>query len=64
MGLLLGIKTDPYRIMLKAGYITKENIKEVFENIDLDNVENILEKAIVNTDLFLWRFSHVAKNLG
>ncbi|MCG2868271.1 MAG: hypothetical protein L7G90_02725 [Candidatus Nanopusillus sp.] len=63
-GIVVGIKTDPYRIMLKAGYITKENIKEVIENIDIDNVENILEKAIVNTDLFLWKFSHVAKRFG
>jgi len=51
--------------LLKAGYITKENIKEVIENIDLDNVENILEKAIVNTDfVFMEIFSCCKKIWG
>ncbi|RDD52724.1 hypothetical protein BA065_00390 [Nanoarchaeota archaeon NZ13-N] len=62
-GIVVGIKTDPYRIILKAGYIKKKNIKEVLESLPED-IEDILESSVVNTDLFLWKFSHVAKRFG
>ncbi|HIP90247.1 MAG TPA: hypothetical protein EYH22_01705 [Candidatus Nanopusillus sp.] len=62
-GIVVGIRTDPYRILLKAGYINLKTIKEVLENLP-DEFENMLEKAIKNTDLFLWRFTHVAKRFG
>jgi len=62
-GIVVGIKTDPYRIMLKAGYIKRKHIKEVLESLP-ENIEEILEISVVNTDLFLWKFSHVAKRFG
>lgn len=63
-GIVVGIKTDPYRILLKAGFISKEDIKEIIENIKPEEIEEILERAIVNTDLFIWKFTHVAKRFG
>jgi len=62
-GIVVGIKTDPYRIILKAGYIKRKHIKEVLESLP-ENIEDILEISVVNTDLFLWKFSHVAKRFG
>ncbi|MGC9079696.1 MAG: hypothetical protein ACP5G1_03100 [Nanopusillaceae archaeon] len=63
-GIVVGIKTDPYRIMIKAGYLSKQDIKDILSSIDPEEVEEILERAIVNTDLFLWKFVHVAKRFG
>lgn len=62
-GVVVGIKTDPYRIILKAGYINRKIIKDVLISLPED-IEKILEYSIVNTDLFLWKFSHVAKRFG
>ena len=62
-GIVVGIKTDPYRIILKAGYINLEILKNIIENLP-SNFEPLLEESIVNTDLFLWKFSHVAKRFG
>ncbi len=61
-GLVIGIKTDPYRILLK-GNISKENVKEILENLPVD-IENILKEALYFTDYFLWRFKHVARRFG
>ncbi len=63
-GIVVGIKIDPYRIMLKAGYINKSIIKEIILSVRPEDVEKILERAISNTDLFLYRFSHIAKRFG
>ncbi|BBL45331.1 ATP-dependent helicase [Nanobdella aerobiophila] len=63
-GIVVGIKVDPYRILLKAGYLKKKDIKNIFENVNPQEIDKILEKAIVNTDLFLYKFAQVAKRFG
>jgi len=62
-GVIVGIRTDPYRILLKIHGVTKEDVKNILLNLPI-NIENILRKSLENTDLFLWKFSHVAKRFG
>ncbi len=61
-GLVVGLKTDPYRIILK-GNISKEKVKETLESLPED-IENILKEALFYMDYFLWRFKHVARRFG
>lgn len=63
-GIVVGIKTNQNVIILKAGYISKEDIKEILLNINPNDIKKILEEALYNTDLFLYVFSHVAKRFG
>jgi len=58
----VGLQTDPYRIILKTnGW---KEATEVFLDLKPSVIENILKDSLPGTELFHWRFLHVAKRLG
>ena len=59
---LLKIKSDPYRIILEIKG-DKNLIKEAFQ-VDPKHVRFYIQKSIENSELFKWRFLHVAKRFG
>ena len=61
-GTVIGIKSDPYRILIKSPFLTKEKVKNIL--YELKNIKEILKESIKYTDLFLWKFTHVAKRMG
>ncbi len=60
----VGLQTDPYRIIIKIpGYGWKE-VVETFKKLSPDVVKTVLELALPDTELFMWRFMHAAKRFG
>ncbi len=62
LGKSVGIKNDPYRIIIQ-GVSVDEILKTVNENTDED-FEIVIENTIDRTQMFRWRFIHVAKRFG
>jgi ATP-dependent Lhr-like helicase len=60
----VGLKTDPYRIMLKMPGIGWKEVVKQLQSLTPSMLETILHKSLPNTELFHWRFLHVAKRLG
>lgn len=60
----VGLQTDPYRIMIKLQIPRYEEVIETFKSIKPENVGIILELALQNTELFAYRFLHVAQRFG
>lgn len=60
----IGLQTDPYRIMLKLQVPRWNDVIDTFRYIEPGSLESILDLALVRTELFTWRFIHVAKRLG
>lgn len=60
----VGLQTDPYRIILKTtGWGWKE-AAQVFMDVKPEKIRSILLDSLPLTELFRWRFLHVAKRLG
>lgn len=60
----VGLQTDPYRIVLKtAGWGWKE-ATEVFLSLTPEKMLFTLKQSLPLTELFQWRFLHIAKRLG
>jgi ATP-dependent Lhr-like helicase len=60
----VGLQTDPYRIMIKLQTREWKDVLDVFRKLDPETVEVILKLTLPNTELFRWRFLHVARRLG
>jgi ATP-dependent Lhr-like helicase len=61
----VGLKTDPYRIVFKLADITQwREVADVFQGLKPEVMKEILTLSLPNTDLFRWRFSHVARRFG
>ncbi len=60
-GLSVGLRTDPYRIMLKYPGGAKEVVGLLKDGKDL---ENVLKENLERSSIFKWRFVHVAKRFG
>lgn len=60
----VGLQTDPYRITIKLQAGEWEDVAETFRKLDPETVEMILKLTLPNTELFRWRFLHVARRLG
>ncbi len=60
----VGLKTDPYRIILQFQNKNTELIKEVIFNTNPEFLRNYLEISLTKSDLFEWKFVHVAKRFG
>ncbi len=60
----VGLQTDPYRIILTLQSFQWKEAIEVFKNIQPNQLESLLELNLTNTELFRWRFLHVAKRFG
>ena len=60
----VGLKIDPYRIVLTLQSQNWQAVLDVFNNLKSADLDNLLEINLTNTDLFRWRFLHVAKRFG
>ncbi|MBS3051967.1 MAG: DEAD/DEAH box helicase [Candidatus Aenigmarchaeota archaeon] len=60
----VGLKIDPYRIVLQFQKINLDIFKEIIYKTSTDNVEPLMEITLPNTKLFQWKFLHVAKKFG
>jgi len=61
----VGLQTNPYKIILKmqSGQHFKESI-ELFKNLDPQMLPDIVKLSLRNSEVFRWRFLHVAKRFG
>jgi len=60
----IGLKTDPYRIILHVQTMDTSLIEEALLKTKPEDVEPLLELNVSNSRLFQYRFIHVAKRFG
>ncbi len=60
----VGFKTDPYRIMIEFQQKNIELLKEILFNTKPEYLKSYLELSLGNSELFAWKFVHVAKRFG
>ncbi|MFH0711056.1 MAG: DEAD/DEAH box helicase [Candidatus Aenigmatarchaeota archaeon] len=60
----VGLKTDPYRIILEFQKRDLELVKEILFKTDPNLLRNYLELSVSKSPLFEWKFVHVAKRFG
>jgi len=60
----VGLRTDPYRIMLQFQQKNLELIKEVLFETKPEYFRSYLEMSLSKGELFEWKFVHVAKRFG
>ncbi len=60
----VGLKTDPYRIILQLQKMDLNLVKEIFLKTKPEAIEPLLEISLRNTKLFQWKFLHTAKRFG
>jgi len=59
----VGLRTDPYRIVLDFQAKNLELVKEILKT-DPEMIRNYLEISLTKSNLFEWKFVHVAKRFG
>ena len=63
----VGLKVDPYRIIIRlpSGYIPMwKEVIDTFRQLKPKEIPMILDLTLPNTELFRWRFLHIAKRFG
>ena len=61
----VGLQTDPCRIMMKLQHMSDwKSVEEAFRNLRAKDIKSVLEDVVPDTELFAWRFIHVAKRFG
>jgi ATP-dependent Lhr-like helicase len=60
----VGLRTDPYRIILHFQVKNLELVKEVLFNTNPEYLRNYIEMHLSRSNLFEWKFVHVAKRFG
>jgi ATP-dependent Lhr-like helicase len=61
----IGLKTDPYRIVFKLKNLGDwKDFVQMFKGLKPEIVKSALQLSLPNTELFQWRFTHVAKRFG
>ncbi|MEM5772830.1 MAG: DEAD/DEAH box helicase [Candidatus Aenigmatarchaeota archaeon] len=60
----VGLRTDPYRIILHFQVKALELLKEILFQTNPEYLRNYIEMYLSKTNLFEWKFVHVAKRFG
>jgi ATP-dependent Lhr-like helicase len=60
----VGLKTDPYRIILHFQVKALDVLKEILFNTKPEYLRNYIEMYLSKSNLFEWKFVHVAKRFG
>jgi len=60
----VGLRTDPYRIVLTFQQKNIEFLKELLFNTNPEFLQTYLEAGLIHSSLFEWKFVHVAKRFG
>ncbi len=58
------LKTDPYRIMIQFQKKNVELVKEILFSTNPEHFKGYLEMSLTKSELFGWKFVHVAKRFG
>ncbi len=65
IGESVGMENDAYRIVLEfPGKPRKDLVKKFLTETEPEEVETILERSLMRTSLFRYRFIHIAKRFG
>ena len=60
----VGLRTDPYRIILTFQQSNLEFLKEILFETKPEFLQAYLEAGLIHSSLFEWKFVHVAKRFG
>lgn len=60
----VGLKVDAYRIMVQFQQKNLDLIKEILTTTDPAHFKSYVEMSLSRSDLFEWKFVHVAKRFG
>jgi ATP-dependent Lhr-like helicase len=60
----VGLRTDPYRIIIKPQAKVLELVKEILFKTNPAHLKEYLELSLIRTSLFEWKFLQVAKRFG
>ncbi len=60
----VGLQTDPYRIVLKMQAGSVQDVVNAINELRPEHIKSILDTTMPNTELFQWRFVHVAQRAG
>ncbi len=60
----VGLQTDPYRIIFRLQSWNYNDVLDALKNIRAEDIEKILKTDLQNTELFKYRFMHVAQRFG
>ncbi len=60
----VGLQTDPYRIVLKMQSGGVQDVMKAINELKSEHIRPILDTTMPNTELFQWRFVHVAQRAG
>lgn len=63
-GETVGVRVDPYRIVLTGLVLERKDVEEVLKSTDPRTILEILEKTVAQTNLFRFSFVHVGKRFG
>ncbi len=62
LGKSVGVKSDPYRIIIQG--VSLDAVLKAIEENSEEDFEIVIENTIDRTQMFRWRFIHVAKRFG
>lgn len=60
----VALRTDPYRMMIQFQQKNIDLIKEILFNTNLDHFPTYVEMGLMKSELYEWKFVHVAKRFG
>ncbi len=60
----VALRTDPYRIMIQFQQKNMELVKDILFNTNPEHLQSYLELSLTKSELFGWKFVHVAKRFG
>lgn len=60
----VGLRTDPYRIVIEFQQKNVELLKEILFETNPEFLRSYLEMSLGKSELFEWKFVHVAKRFG
>ncbi|HDJ96656.1 MAG TPA: DEAD/DEAH box helicase, partial [Candidatus Aenigmarchaeota archaeon] len=60
----IGLRTDPYRIILRFPEKKTELIKNLLLETNPELLEDHIDRNLIHSELFNWKFIHVAKRFG
>ncbi len=62
LGRSVGVKSDPYRIIIQG--VSKDDVLKAIKENTPEDFEIIINNTLDMTQMFRWRFIHVAKRFG
>ncbi|MEM4176045.1 MAG: DEAD/DEAH box helicase [Nitrososphaeria archaeon] len=63
-GYPIGVQFDPYRIVLRAPWLTQQDVIEALNDIEPQKLEEIVRKELLGSGIFKRHFVNVAKKFG